>query len=319
MTETDAVFGTHTDGIGQAVAGLLEVLEPTPRAFMIFFNCVDALSGTDTEAVMEDLRASFSPVEFVGVMAAPINLDEFRSPGERFHAKLYELLRQPSTRDGGVNLIGHYVPLDPACELFRVLEHCGVSEVRELFALTTFAEYRRMERSRLNIALTPMGLHAAQDLEERLGTPFVFSPVSYDIAEALREYGDIASALDAPTLDLSDAVEQTRTAVERARRRLGGRRVVVSGTNSRRPFSLAEALLDNGFNVSAVAASRIEPDQKEARDRVTRRHPALEWWADAGAEARLGPGALPLYKDEGHHGLHGIRRLMDLLGAEAAS
>ena len=41
IKEEDAVSGHYEDNIEEAIGMLLEVLDPEPKAFLLYFNCID--------------------------------------------------------------------------------------------------------------------------------------------------------------------------------------------------------------------------------------------------------------------------------------
>ena len=318
MTETDAIFGHHIEHIESAIAELLAILE-RPRAFVLHFNCVDSFIGTDTGALLERLRREFPGIAFLAAHSDPINRVEKTSMGGEHHAQMYELLEPTAEQDYGVNFIGHYTSLDPQCELFSVLNVCGVREVRELFHCDTFAQYQQMAKSRLNLALMPMGILAAEDMAARLGIPFLFCPVSFYIDEILDTYRAIADGLGAVMPDLTGDVELTRCAIREAVARVGNAEIVVTSENTMRPFSLAETLISYGFNVGAVSISQVKPEDEGAHNRFVREHPDVKLLRENRADGEKSEYiALPIYRDEGCYGLHGIRKLMAQLGGEAA-
>ena len=314
MTESDAVFGHHIERVADAISELLDVLQQ-PKAFMLHFNCVDSFTGTDTDALINNLRSAFPDISFLAVHSDPINRVEKISMGGEHHARMYELLKPAKSRNCGVNFLGHYTSLDSECELFKILSACGVSEVRELFSCGSFSQYQQMAASHLNIALMPMGITAAENMEARLGIPFVFCPVSFDIDETLESYRRIAEAFSAELPDLASDVLQTRSAISEAAARMGDTEIVVTSDNTMRPFALSETLLAYGFKVAAVSVTQVKPEDEFAYERFIRNHPEVKLLRERSIKAsKSNYYSLPIYRDEGYCGLHGIRKLMSRLG-----
>ena len=59
ITEADVISGDYENMIGDAVAELLEVLSPVPRAFLIYVNCIDDFLGTDEETLLTGCAGAF--------------------------------------------------------------------------------------------------------------------------------------------------------------------------------------------------------------------------------------------------------------------
>ena len=335
LTEADVSGGGYEELVEKAVAQLLAVLNPAPRAFQLYVNCIDHFLGTDEAALAGRLRARFPGIGFVVFHIDPVAADEAVSPGERQQDKLYALLEDQGARDRGVNLIGAFVSPDRAGELYPFLAACGAGPVRDLLTCATFDDYQAMGRSRLNLVLRHLGRYAAGQMEARLGIPWMAAPASYDLEEIGALYRRIADALGSPCPDLSPWRDRAEAAVARARQALGARPVVVDSSASMRPFALAAALHRYGFQVRAVYAAHWK--ETDAADRAWLEHqlPGLrvlcsERYEDVlirqlprdcvavgfdSAYLLQARHFVDIQRDEGLFGYHGIRRLMELLAA----
>ena len=168
VTEADVISGGYESAIGDAVAQLLGLLSPAPRAFLIYVNCIDDFLGTDEEALLDGLHGRFPGLRFAVCHIDPVAAQDPVPPGARMQDRLYALL-EPFPREESVNLIGNFVSPDPAGELYRVLARMGIPTVRELHALDRYEEFRHMAGARLNLVLMEMGRFAAENMEKRLG------------------------------------------------------------------------------------------------------------------------------------------------------
>ena len=257
--------GGYEDLVAQAVEALLRHLSPPPRAFQLYVNCIDHFLGTDEEALVAGLEERFPGIRFAVFHIDPVADDEAVSPGERQQDKLYTFLADTGERDNGVNLLGAFVSPHREGELYPFLAACGASPVRDLLTCRTFGEYQAMGRSRLNLVLRHLGRYAAQRLEDRLGTPWVEAPACYDLEGIAAIYRHISDALGVACPDLSPWREQAERAVDRARRAVGDRPVVVDSSASMSPFALAAALLRYGFCVRAVYAAHWKETDRADR------------------------------------------------------
>lgn len=338
IREEDAVSGTYLDNIGAAVEELLEVLEPPPKALMLYFNCIDDFLGTDEKALLKELCSRFSELHFTVCHINPVAADEKVSQGMRKHNQMYELLEATGRKDEAINLIGNYVPIDEECELFDLLAAWGIGEVRQLISCRTYEEYQQLADSRLNLVLMPMGRLAAQNMAKKLNIPYYYNPASYDLNEVSDHYRNLAGLLGKSCPDFRREILQTRLAIEAAKEIVGEIPLVLDSSASMRPFALAKALLGYGFRVQAVFAPHSSRDDAEERQWLLDHHPQLAIIQQEGVKAVTGYGLTrdclaigydcafllqacyfaDLFNDESFYGFHGIRKLMRLMGQAVA-
>lgn len=336
--EEDAVSGQYVENIGDAVEELLEVLEPVPKAFVLYFNCIDDFLGTDEKALLRELKSRFPGLYFTVCHINPVAADEKISQGMRKHNQMYGLLEYTEQKENSLNFIGNYVSLDPESELFTVLKEWGIDTIRELFTCETFADYQKMASSRLNLVLMPMGQVAAQNMAAKLGIPYYDNPVSYDLKEVLQHYQDLAGLLGKSCPDFGGEIRQTLLDIIVTREMVGDIPIVVDSSASMRPFALAKALLGYGFQVKAVFAPHSPREDAEERQWLADHHPQVTVIYREGVKAVAGYGLdrecmaigydcafllkarhfVNMFNDESFYGFHGIRKLMGLMGKAAA-
>lgn len=336
LQEADIVSGSYEELIPEAVTELLAALSTKPKVLLIFVSCLDDLLGTDHEAILALLREQHPEVRFVFCHMNPISLGSRLPPPVHVQLKMYSLLeKQPGAKTQAVNFVGNMVPVDERSELYSVLQTLGIPAVRHISQYTAFDRWQEMAASRLNVVLLPPGLRAAEDMQARLGIPYLDLPVSYDPDEILASYEQLAQALDkALTVDLSRHYQQAVCALRDTAEALAGVPIVLDGSCSARPFSLALALLKYGFVVAEVMADdagsdgeglerllqsypqvRLTQPQHHSTVLFDRRQPeVLAIGFDAGyiTGARHVAG---LVSDEGMFGFWGVERLMEMLRA----
>ena len=252
ITETDVISGEYERIIGGAIEELLEVLEPKPKAFLIYVNCIDDFLGTDEQALLQELRVRFPKLRFTICHIDPVAADGPVPPGARMQDRLYSLLEPEKERENSVNLIGNFVLPDREGELYALLNAWGIPTVRHLPELESYSEFQCMAAARLNLVLMAMGRYAAQQMERRLGIPWLELPVSYSLEEVEQGYREIASALHRSPEGWEEARESARQAVAACAAQLKGVPVLVDSSAAMRPFAMAKALTEYGFQVGAV-------------------------------------------------------------------
>lgn len=336
LTEVDVAMGTYEEHVGDAVARVIASLERPPRAFFIHLNCVNDFLGTEDDDLLSSLRDRFPETGFAVMHMNPIAAEQGLSTGLRIHECLYRMLEIPSHSDEAVNLVGNFVGLGADCELSEVLHAWGIDEIRQLFNCRDYAEYQNLSASCLNLVIAPIGAFAAEVMESRLGIPHVYAPVTYALDEVRRQYRTIGKRLGTvavPALDAADAA--ARAAVAHARDALGDTSIIVDSSATARPFALAKALFEYGFNVEAVFALHEKNDDAAARDWLVGNVPHLTVVRSESYEDIVGLGLsadavcvgfdcayllkahrfVDIQKDEGLFGFQAVRRLMELMTA----
>jgi nitrogenase molybdenum-iron protein alpha/beta subunit len=333
ITEADLVTGHYEALIGDAVETLLRVIRPAPRVFVIYFNCIDDFLGTDERALLDGLSGSFPALRFTVCHIDPVAADARIPPGMKKHNQLYEFLEYTGIKDDGINIIGNYVSLDKDCELFSVLSGWNLYKVRQLFDCRTYDEYRQLADSRLNLVLMRMGTLAAQSMAERLGIPYFFNPVTYVIEGVVRNYQHLADTLGVRCPDFNDAICETQRIIRATRETVGNTPIIVDSSATMLPYAMAKALLQYGFHVTAVIASKKNNQDSEEQEWIGDHYPNISFIQEDSYEAAAGYGIDPecivigfdgacllkavhyvaMYNDETFYGFHGIRKFMNLI------
>ena len=338
ITEADVVSGDYENLVGDAVADLLAVLEPAPHIFLLAVFCIDDFLGTDEDALLARLEERFSDCRFAVDHIDPVTLGENPRKGMmKGHVNLYTFLWPETEHDAGINFLGNFVSLDPACDFLSFLRDRRAGPVRELFSCRTFEEYQAMAKSRLAIGMRFVGEDTRSFMTDTLGIPYVYFPASYDAGVVARGYAEIAGMLGCAVPDLSEAVCAAERDARETAAFLNGMPVAIDSSAFLLPFSAAKALLGYGFCVRYIFRSRhVIPEQEiSAYEEIAARGDVAVYRSDdyanlglppvteclaIGADCRRLLGAnhfADVWHDEGYFGFHGIHRLMALIRESA--
>ena len=333
ISETDAGTGNYEQNIDKAISELMSVLTPQPKAFLLYFNCIDDFLGTDENALLTHLQQQFPQLRFTVCRIHPVSADEKISPGMRMHSQMYNLLEYSGKKEAQINLIGNYSSPDKNCELFSVLSAWGIKTIGQLFACNTFAEYQKLADSSLNLVLMPMGELAAKNMSTKLDIPYYINLISYDITEVLQDYQNIANLLGKPFPDLDLAIQKTLAAIQNTKETVGDTPIIIDSTATLRPVSMAKALIKYGFHVQAVFTGKIKETDIEAKHWLEENHPQVFFVQKNGINDILGYNLdnnciaighdcafllqakhyVSMFNDESFYGLNGIYKLMQLI------
>lgn len=335
VDQSDIVNG-YDDFIIPAVGELIETLPEVPKVILIFVSCLDDLLGTDHEALQEKLAKEYPDIKFRSCHMNPISKGSATPPAISIQNNIYSLLEPTETKDSGINCIGSLVPIDEKSEIHAFIKSLGYSKIKHISEYETFADYQDMAKSSFNLVIAPPGKQAAQQMEEKLDTPFAFIPVTYRMSEIEKNYEKLAQALmpdGENTFDFAPHKAAAETAIQRARAAVGDTPIIVDASSVKCPFGLARALLEYGFNVVRVQAPEcigidradsqwlatehpeIEVLQSQHHNTVMRENQIEESIA-VGVDGAYLAGSkyvADIFDDEGIYGYYGVESLMEKL------
>ena len=267
MDETDLVTGRHLKMISQAVEAIVEGREKKPSLVMICATCVDALLGTDWDAVAK-VAEDRSGVRVRPCYMYALTREGRKPPMVHVRQSLYSLLEKRKRVRGHVNLLGFFAPLCDETELYRYLRQAGAGKIRELSRCESFEEFEEMADAHFNLVLNPECRAAADDLSRRLGMPYMELKRFYDPERIHRQYSAFFKALGVGEEGSTDPAKQERSRIllEEERRdheesirtaehfhsRHPGIRIAIGETLNADPFELALTLAASGADVREV-------------------------------------------------------------------
>lgn len=335
IKESDIIEG-YDEKIIEACDCLLEELDYRPKAVITFVTCLDDLIGTDHDAILEELNLKYDDVRFQVCHMNPIQLGGKNPPTPSNYRQMLDFLEPSEKKENTVNVIGNFVRIGEASELYRVLKHAGISEVNQLCSLKEYEEFEEMAKAKYNIVVSPIAKKAAKHLEKKLGIPSVTALVSYDFLKIKLAYDNIYETLDIAEnkqYDFEDDIQTAKDAIESTLSVIGDTPVVIDSSAVKKPFELANTLLCYGFNVQMVFANEFVDDDKRYYKKIKEEyshinvinnvHPEnlvadhrLDTSIAIGFEAAHLCGSkcvLNFFNDETMYGYYGITHLMELI------
>ncbi len=250
LDDTDIVTGRYVSKIPQACEELLAELDYTPSVIMLCCTCVDALLGTDMERVC---RACF---EKTGIRAAPaymyaLTREKRLPPMGLVRKSIYSLLEPQKRVSNECNILGFFSSLEDNNEIYAILKAAGIKKIHEIGRCETFEDYKQLSRANFSIVLNSEARAAAQDMEERLGIPFIELTRMYRLDKIHNQYRLMGDALGT-RLDDSEYLEKTKALVEDFRARHGELSLAVGESLDADSFELSLALCEYGFKVREI-------------------------------------------------------------------
>lgn len=269
IKEKDIIEG-YDQTILNGVEALLKRIRKRPKAIMIYVSCLDDLIGTDIESIVDTLNDTYQDVVFAEGHMNPISLDSKTPPPVTTQDAMFGCLHRNDSKTDSVNMIGNFVKVDENSEIFSVLEHYGLPEVRHIADFDTFDGFQSMAQSKYNIMLSPIASLAAVNMQQKHNIPFIFLPVSYSMQSVSNDYNRLIDSIrkDKASYNFEHDIEKTKNEIKETLNEIGDTPIAISTGGVLRPFSLAKDLLEYGFNVNAVVCPKILPIDQESCDWV---------------------------------------------------
>ncbi len=250
LDDTDIVTGRYLKKIPQACAELLTECETPPSAVVICITCVDALLGTDMERVCRSCE------ELIGVATIPaymyaLTREKRLPPMALIRKSVYSLLKPQKRISTACNLLGFFSALEDSCELYDLLRSAGVKTIGEIGRCQTFEDYLSLSKANFNLVLNAETRHAAQDMQERLGIPYIELTRLYRLDKIRNQYRLLGQAIGA-NLDDTSYYQAAEKKITQFRNQYGSLRIAVGECLNADSFELALALTEYGFTVSEI-------------------------------------------------------------------
>ena len=332
LDDTDIVTGRYVSKIPEACEELLSELETPPSVIMLCVTCVDALLGTDMERVC---RACY---DRTGVKAAPaymyaLTREKRLPPMGLVRKSVYSLLEKQKRVSNECSLLGYFSALDDGCELYGLLRSAGIKKIHEIGRCKTFEEYQAISRANFSIVLNSEARAAAQDMQERLGIPFIELTRMFRTDKIANQYRLLGQAIGA-SLDDSEYRAAAEKLIADFRAKHGALTFAVGESLNADSFELSLALTEYGFKVAEIYGTvgernfvfvkklaEVSPDTRiysNLSPTMMNYRPAPEVDAAIGADAcyyHAGKAGAEFNGEEQPFGYRGITMLFEALDA----
>lgn len=256
LDDTDIVTGRYLNKIPQACKELCEELECPPSVIMLCVTCVDALLGTDMERVCRSCKEA-SGVETAPAYMYALTREKRLPPMGLVRKSVYSLLKPQKRISNECNILGFFSALEDKNEIYELLKSAGIKRIREIGRCETFEEYKDMSRANFSLVLNAEARAAAQDMQERLGIPFIELTRMYRLSKICNQYRLLGQALGTE-LDDSEYFEKTEKLISDFKEKYGELTFAVGESLNADSFELALALTEYGFKVSEIYATAGE-------------------------------------------------------------
>ena len=258
LDDTDIVTGRHLTKIPQAAEEVLENIrlsgKDEPSAIMICITCVDALLGTDMERVCRKVTEK-TGVPAVACYMYALTREKRLPPMAAVRTSVYSLLEKQEKRNSAdMNIMGYFTPLFDSSELYPLMKSIGIKNIRELSRCKIIEEYHELSKANFNLVLNPEARAAAQDIQERLGIPFIEVLRLYRPEKIYNQYKLLGQALGAE-LKCEDYYESTKAVIASFKDKYGALSFSIGEIQNGDPIEMALMLVEEGFVVKEIFAT----------------------------------------------------------------
>ena len=250
LDDTDIVTGRYLNKIPKACAEIAQELDKKPSVIVICVTCVDALLGTDMERVCRSCEEA-SGIPSIPAYMYALTREKRLPPMALVRQSVYSLLEPQKRVSNECALLGYFSALDDGCELYALLKSAGIRRIHEIGRCQTYDEYRDISRANFSIVLNAEARYAAQDMQNKLGIPFIELTRLYRIDKIRTQYKLLGQAIGA---ELDDAAyyDETAQKIAEFRQKHGSLRFAVGEMLNADSFELALSLLEYGHQVSEI-------------------------------------------------------------------
>lgn len=302
LSEIDLVTGRYLKKIPgeveKAIQARIDAGFTKPKAVLLVFTCVDALLGTDMDAMASGCEKKTG----VRVVSAPmfaLTREGMNPPMVQVRRSIFSLLEKRKRNPHAVNVLGSFGGLDSEsmAELYKILATAGITTIRTVADCSSYEEFQKMAEANFNIVIDQEARAAADDMEKRLGIGYIELQRFYGKDRITSQYKAFLKAIG-----VEDAGVFSNPSND-----FSGKTFAIGECANAMPVELALALLEYGGKVSEVFCTLSQRDawyilQISQRSPKTRfyfnQHPSMIGFkTDSDVDICIGRDACWYYKD----------------------
>ena len=310
LYENDILNGSLENETIEGVSDLIEKMEERPEVIQLFTVCLHHFLGCDLDFVYATLSKRFPDICFIRCYMDPILQRTSYTPEQKLRNAMLEMIG-PMDIKNNIYVLGCDVPLKKDSYIFKIAGLYGFN-VKEIWDLKTFEEYKKIGDGALYITNYPTGIMGVSQMAQRLNRPYLYLPITANTDEIdinINEYekklqsiiqesnnnkSNDANAENAENIENTENTynetsgsnvnydKECHRIKELADRKcsdvkaaIGDVKIVVDYTAVPRPLSLCMYLLDNGFNVEKVYLDGISGEEEEIFYEIKNKYPNL--------------------------------------------
>ena len=285
-------LGTYLKRIPEAVQYIKDLGQF--KAILICMTCLDALLGTDLAGLGKRISRQVG-IPVTTTFMDPIVRDGNYGPMVQVRQAItncFEAQENGSESSDAVNLLGTFAPFEEKSELQTLLAGAGIKAVKTVAGCKSFEELQNMGNSRANIIVHPQATACGEDLEKRLGMPYIKLYTSY-VPEIIEENYKKLGAFLGGDIDVGKLRKAAENSIKEFAQKYGGKKIAVGEAVCGNPFDIALMLLGAGIEVPFVFRDMIHPEDWELIDALNKVAPGLKVYSGVHPTTAAFPATLP--------------------------
>lgn len=286
VRENNILEGDTEQLIIDGVGDILSKLPYTPKAVLVYTSCVHHFVGCDLNLVYKRLREKYPHVEFTDCYMNPIMRKSGLTPDQTMRRQLYSLLDKENLNPKSINIIGNNFPTDEDSELVKLIRENGY-ELKDITYTKTYAEYKEMAKSSINISYNPVVKEAGRYLEEKLGQKDLYLPLSYGFDEIEKNLNLLCENLGIEKLNWEENKKLAKNSLIEAKKVIGDTPISIDYTFTLKPLSFARLLLEYGFNIVSIYADSFNGEEEEDFKWIQKNYPNIKVYATVHVKMRF--------------------------------
>ncbi|MCR5271381.1 MAG: nitrogenase, partial [Lachnospiraceae bacterium] len=237
----------------------------------LFTVCVHHFLGSNYEYIYRTLEEEFPDIDFYRCYMDPVMQKKGLTPDQKLRRAMFSKLPECDTKGNVVAILGGDFCFDRGSDLVRFLEWSGC-DLRQVQSAKTYDEYLKLSEACLFIDVHPAGETGVSNSAKRLGRNYLYLPATFDYDEIDAELKKLADALDIDASDFLRDNGKYKSLIEdkllTLKNKLSDTEIAIDATAHPRPLGLAKFLIEHGFTVKKVYLDVINPEEKEAFDKL---------------------------------------------------
>ena len=286
VRENNILEGDTEDLIVEGVGDILSKLPYTPKAVLVYTSCVHHFVGCDLNLVYKRLREKYPHIEFTDCYMNPIMRKSGLTPDQIMRRQLYSLLDKEELDEKSVNIIGNIYATDESSELVKIIRDNGFT-LRDVTYTKTYAEYKEMAKSSINISYNPAVREAGRYLQEKLGQKDLYLPTSYSFDQIEKNLDLLCETLNVEKINWQENKDKAEKALLEAKNIIKDTPIAIDYTMTIKPLGLARLLLEHGFNVVSIYVDSFVGEEKEDFDWLQNNYPNIKVYATVHVKMRF--------------------------------
>ncbi|MBO6047424.1 MAG: hypothetical protein J6P61_06725 [Erysipelotrichaceae bacterium] len=274
LKDHDLYDGNLEEVTINGVIDIINRLHYKPKAVLVFTVCLHHFMGSDLRRIGDELNAHFPDIDIIMCLMDPIMQKEGLSPEAKLRDKELQLIRPLDVNQQAVALLGADIPVDESSDLIELIKSNGCT-VTQIADCQTYDDFLALGQSTLFINYYLTGEYGVRRLSRRLHRSYFNLPSTFCYDSIDESYQQLCELMGWQQVDTSKLRNEAEKALAHLKEVIGNTPIMIDYIAHPQPLSMAELLLNHGFNVECIYIDAVTADEIETYQRLKERYPDL--------------------------------------------